>query len=59
MGGDIAACALRGMTVTLLDQSLERMGPAFQRAGKLFSRRLRDPLKARSAFDRLIPDIER
>lgn len=58
MGGDIAAwCALRGMTVTLQDQSLERMGPAFQRAGKLFSRRLRDPLKARSAFDRLIPDV--
>lgn len=58
MGGDIAAwCALRGMTVTLQDQSLERMGPALQRANKLFSRRLRDPLKARAAFDRLIPDV--
>lgn len=58
MGGDIAAwCALRGMTVTLQDQTLERMGPALQRAQKLFARRLRDPLKARSAFDRLIPDV--
>ncbi len=58
MGGDIAAwCALRGMTVTLQDQSLERISPALQRAGKLFARRLRDPLKARAAFDRLIPDI--
>jgi len=58
MGGDIAAwCALRGMTVTLQDQGLERMGPALQRANKLFTRRLRDPLKARAAFDRLIPDV--
>ena len=58
MGGDIAAwCALRGMTVTLQDQSLERMSPALQRAGKLFARRLRDPLLARDAFDRLIPDV--
>lgn len=58
MGGDIAAwCALRGMTVTLQDQSLERMGPALQRANTLFSRKLRDPLQARAAFDRLIPDV--
>jgi len=58
MGGDIAAwCALRGMTVTLQDQSLERMAPALQRAQKLFARRLRDPLLARAAFDRLIPDV--
>ena len=58
MGGDIAAwCALRGMTVTLQDQSLERMSPALQRANKLFARRLRDPLLARAAFDRLIPDV--
>jgi 3-hydroxyacyl-CoA dehydrogenase/enoyl-CoA hydratase/3-hydroxybutyryl-CoA epimerase len=58
MGGDIAAwCALRGMTVTLQDQSLERMSPALQRANKLFTRRLRDPLQARAAFDRLIPDV--
>lgn len=58
MGGDIAAwCALRGMTVTLQDQSLERISPALQRAQKLFARRLRDPLLARAAFDRLIPDV--
>ena len=58
MGGDIAAwCALRGMTVSLQDQSLERISPALQRAGKLFARRLRDPLLARAAFDRLIPDV--
>lgn len=58
MGGDIAAwCALRGLTVSLQDQSLERMAPALQRAHKLFARRLRDPLLARAAFDRLMPDV--
>ena len=57
MGGDIAAwCALRGMTVTLQDQTLERMSPALKRAHALFAKKLRDPLKARAAFDRLIPD---
>ncbi|HZX31044.1 MAG TPA: 3-hydroxyacyl-CoA dehydrogenase NAD-binding domain-containing protein, partial [Rhodocyclaceae bacterium] len=57
MGGDIAAwCALRGMTVTLQDQSLECIAPALQRANKLFGRRLKDKLQARAAFDRLIPD---
>lgn len=59
MGGDIAAwCALRGMTVTLQDQSLERIAPALGRAQKLFSRRIKAPLEARMAFDRLIPDPE-
>lgn len=57
MGGDIAAwCALRGMTVTLQDQTLERIAPALKRAHALFSKRLREPLKIRDAFDRLIPD---
>lgn len=57
MGGDIAAwCALRGMTVTLQDQTLERMSPALKRAHALFTKKLRDPLRARTAFDRLIPD---
>lgn len=57
MGGDIAAwCALRGMTVTLQDQTLERISPALKRAHALFAKRLRDPLKVRAAFDRLIPD---
>ncbi len=58
MGGDIAAwCALRGMRVTLQDQSAERLAPAMQRAGKLFTERLRDPRRARDAFDRLMPDV--
>jgi len=59
MGGDIAAwCALRGMTVTLQDQSAERLAPAMQRAAKLFGERLRDPRRARDAADRLIPDVQ-
>jgi 3-hydroxyacyl-CoA dehydrogenase/enoyl-CoA hydratase/3-hydroxybutyryl-CoA epimerase len=57
MGGDIAAwCALRGLTVTLQDQSLERVAAAIGRAGKLFGRQIKDPLARRAAFDRLIPD---
>jgi 3-hydroxyacyl-CoA dehydrogenase/enoyl-CoA hydratase/3-hydroxybutyryl-CoA epimerase len=58
MGGDIAAwCALRGLTVTLQDQTLERILPALKRANDLFTKRLRDPLKIRDANDRLIPDV--
>lgn len=57
MGGDIAAwCALRGLTVSLQDQHVERIAPTLARAHKLFTKRLRDPLKVRAAFDRLIPD---
>jgi 3-hydroxyacyl-CoA dehydrogenase/enoyl-CoA hydratase/3-hydroxybutyryl-CoA epimerase len=57
MGGDIAAwCALRGMTVTLQDQSIERIAPAIGRAGKLFAKKLRDKKQARFALDRLIAD---
>lgn len=57
MGGDIAAwCALRGLTVTLQDQSVERIAPAIKRAHALFKKKLRDPLRVRAAFDRLIPD---
>jgi len=57
MGGDIAAwCALRGMTVTLQDQTIEQILPAIGRAQKLFQKRIRDPLSLRSALDRLIPD---
>ncbi|MBK6905964.1 MAG: enoyl-CoA hydratase/isomerase family protein [Rhodocyclaceae bacterium] len=57
MGGDIAAwCALRGMTVTLQDQSVERIAPAVGRAAKLFEKKLRDKKKARFALDRLIAD---
>jgi 3-hydroxyacyl-CoA dehydrogenase/enoyl-CoA hydratase/3-hydroxybutyryl-CoA epimerase len=58
MGGDIAAlCALSGMTVTLQDQSVERIAPAFARAAKLFERKLKgDARQVRFALDRLIPD---
>lgn len=57
MGGDIAAwCALRGLTVSLQDQSLERIAPALARAQTLFEKRLREPLKVRAAMDRMIPD---
>ena len=58
MGGDIAAwCAARGMRVTLQDQNAERLEPAMGRAAQLFKRRLREPMRIRDAFDRLIPDI--
>ncbi|MHB8784836.1 MAG: 3-hydroxyacyl-CoA dehydrogenase NAD-binding domain-containing protein [Thauera sp.] len=58
MGGDIAAvCALRGMTVTLQDQSVERIAPAIARAAKLFDRRHKgDAKQVRFTLDRLIPD---
>jgi len=57
MGGDIAAwCAMRGLKVTLQDQSPERLAPAMQRAADLFKRRLRDKARVRDALDRLIPD---
>ena len=58
MGGDIAAeCALRGMIVTLQDQSIERIAPAIARAAKRFERKLRgQPREVRFALDRLIPD---
>jgi 3-hydroxyacyl-CoA dehydrogenase / enoyl-CoA hydratase / 3-hydroxybutyryl-CoA epimerase len=58
MGGDIAAwCALRGLTVTLQDQGVERIAPAIGRAAKLFGERLKDPRRVRDAMDRLIPDV--
>ncbi|HEY6722118.1 MAG TPA: 3-hydroxyacyl-CoA dehydrogenase NAD-binding domain-containing protein, partial [Burkholderiales bacterium] len=58
MGGDIAAwCAMRGLTVTLQDQSPERLAPAMKRSAELFKRRLRDKSRIRDALDRLIPDV--
>jgi len=58
MGGDIAAvCAMRGLTVTLQDQSAERLAPAMKRTAELFRRRIRDRLRARDAMDRLVPDL--
>jgi 3-hydroxyacyl-CoA dehydrogenase / enoyl-CoA hydratase / 3-hydroxybutyryl-CoA epimerase len=57
MGGDIAAwCAMRGLSVTLQDQSAERLAPAMKRARQLFERRLRDRTHVRDAVDRLVPD---
>ncbi|HHC72348.1 MAG TPA: crotonase [Thiotrichales bacterium] len=57
MGGDIAAwCALRGVRVTLQDQTPERIAPAIQRAWKLFNRKLRKPRLVQAAMDRLQPD---
>ncbi len=59
MGGDIAAwCALRGLTVTLQDQNMERIAPAIKRARDGFARRIRDKLQLRAVLDRLIPDPE-
>ena len=58
MGGDIATeCALRGMIVTLQDQSIERIAPAMARAAKRIERKFRGKRReARFALDRLIPD---
>ena len=57
MGGDIAAWgALRGLTVTLQDQAIERIAPAIQRAAAAFKKKLRDDTQVRFALDRLIPD---
>ena len=57
MGGDIAAwCALSGMTVSLQDQSPERIAPAMGRAAKLYARKFKDSRQATAAWDRLVPD---
>ena len=57
MGGDIAAwCALRGLTVTLQDQSYEKIAPAIGRAFVLFSKKLKKPRPIQAAMDRLSPD---
>jgi len=59
MGGDIAAwCAYKGLTVTLQDQTPERIAPAIKRAARLFSKKLKPSRLARAAMDRLIPDTE-
>ena len=48
MGGDIAAwCALRGLTVTMQDQSPERLKPAIQRACKLIIEAIFENLDAK------------
>lgn len=57
MGGDIAAwCALRGLTVTLQDRAPEYLSRAFERADKLFKKKLKRRNEIQAAADRLIPD---
>lgn len=57
MGGDIAAwCALRGIHVTLQDQSYERIAPAIGRAHALYKKKLRKPRLIQAAMDNLTPD---
>ncbi len=59
MGGDIAAwCVLKGMEVSLQDQSQEQIGRALKNAEKLLRRKLRDPQRVKSAMARLRPDVE-
>ena len=59
MGGDIAAvCAMRGCVVTLQDQAVERLQPAMKRAADMYRKRIRDKLRARDTFDRLVPDVD-
>jgi len=59
MGGDIAAwCVLKGLTVTLQDQSPDRIAPAIKRAAILFKKKLKIDRLVTSAMDRLIPDVE-
>lgn len=59
MGGDIAAwCALRGLQVSLQDQTITRIAPAIARAHALFTKQLRKPRLIQEAMDRLLPDPE-
>lgn len=59
MGGDIAAwCALKGIKVTLQDQTMAQIAPAIGRAHKLYKKKLRQPRLIQAAMDRLIPDPE-
>ncbi len=57
MGGDIAAwCALKGLKVTLQDQTYTKIAPAIGRAHELYKRKLREPRLIRASMDNLIPD---
>jgi len=58
MGGDIAAwCALKGLSVTVQDREERFLEPAFERARRLFGKRLKAPGAAAAAGKRLRPDI--
>lgn len=57
MGGDIAAwCALKGIRVTLQDQTYAQIAPAIGRAATLYKKKLRKPRLIQAAMDKLIPD---
>ncbi len=57
MGGDIAAwCAAQGLEVTIQDRAPEALARVVSRAHKLFSRRLKDPMRITAAMDRFMPD---
>lgn len=57
MGGDIAAwCALKGLRVTLQDQTYAQIAPAIARAHTLYKKKLRKPRLIQAAMDNLIPD---
>src|SRR3990167_555629 len=57
MGGDIAAwCALKGLQVSLQDQSYAKIAPAIGRAHSLFKKKLKKPRLIQAALDRLLPD---
>ena len=59
MGGDIAAwCALQGFTVSLQDREMQYIKPALDRAGELFTKKLKDPEKVAAALTRLRADVE-
>ncbi len=58
MGGDIAAwCAIQGYSVSVQDQSPERLAQTFKRAQTSFKKKFkRDRRAIRDANDRLLPD---
>jgi 3-hydroxyacyl-CoA dehydrogenase/enoyl-CoA hydratase/3-hydroxybutyryl-CoA epimerase len=59
MGGDIAAwCAMQGLSVTLQDQSAERIAPAFKRAADNLVKLVKEPRLVRHYMDLLTADIE-
>jgi 3-hydroxyacyl-CoA dehydrogenase / enoyl-CoA hydratase / 3-hydroxybutyryl-CoA epimerase len=59
MGGDIAAwCVYKGFTVTLQDQSPDKIAPAIARAHKLLAKKLEKPRLIQAAMDKLQPDLK-
>ena len=57
MGGDIAAwCALRGMRVSVQDQSTRALARVVARGHELFRDELKEPRLVQAAADRLMPD---